>query len=58
METKDEKAREGSRFEGTFRDGKPDGEGAAKWPDGARHEGTFRDGKPDGEGGEPGPEAA
>jgi hypothetical protein len=36
---------DGTRYVGTFRNGKPDGQGAVTWADGISYTGAFRDGK-------------
>ena len=41
---------DGTRLEGEFRDGKPNGHGVETYSDGTRLEGEFRDGKPNGHG--------
>jgi len=41
---------DGTRYEGSFKNGEYDGHGVLTWPDGKRYEGNFKNGLRDGKG--------
>lgn len=45
-----EQFRNGDRYEGTYINGKPDGDGLYQWADGAYYKGEFREGLREGKG--------